>query len=70
MIEAGKTIGQISRETGVPIWKVRRVADAVASDVRRVGHYRLIDDAAEARIRDRLTETGWIKTPERETVQC
>lgn len=70
MDEIGKTLGQLSRETGVPLWKLRRVTDAVAANVRRVGMYRLIDPDSERKILDTLQRSGWLTALQRESLPC
>lgn len=64
-----KTLGDLSRETGVPLWKTRRVADGIGIDLPRAGQYRLVTPDAEQRIRAELERTGWLR-PVTEAAAC
>lgn len=55
-----KTIGELSREIGVPTWKIRRVVDALDIAIPRAGQYRLVTPDVESRICDELRRTGWL----------
>lgn len=64
-----KTAGDLAREIGVPLWKVRRVADAIGVPIPRVGLYRIITPDAEQRIGDELRRQGWL-SHDREAASC
>jgi hypothetical protein len=48
------TIGQIARELREPEWKIRRIVDAIDSELPRVGQYRMIPQHMLPAIRDAL----------------
>ncbi len=59
---ANKTIGVLSRETGVPMWLVRRTVDGLGVSIPRFGPYRAITPEIERKVIDELRRRG--KLPE------
>jgi hypothetical protein len=52
MANALRTVGEVSRETGIPGWQVRELVDKLRPSVQRAGLYRLIDDDLLEAIKD------------------
>lgn len=48
----------------VPDWKVRRVVDALGTEVHRAGLYRLVPRSMIGDIIKELRRQGWLQTPE------
>jgi hypothetical protein len=54
--EAFLTIGELAQQVKAPIWKVRRVVDALRRDLPRAGLYRLVPLDMLPQIVERLNE--------------
>ncbi len=53
-----KTIGELSKETGLPEWLLRRTADSLGVAIPRIGPYRAIPSEIEHRLLGELRRRG------------
>ena len=61
MLSGYLTVGELAMELEVPVWKIRRVVDAIGNGIPRVGQYRVIPRQLVEKVRGELERTGWLK---------
>ena len=56
------TIPELARHLDVPVWKTRRVVDALDIPVQRIGLYRVVTAELVPTIREELERQNWLPT--------
>jgi DNA-binding transcriptional MerR regulator len=65
------TLGTISRRTGLPVWKIRRVFErGLLPEPQRVGAYRVIDEADYHKVEAVLRSAGYLPAQKAEVASC
>lgn len=54
------TVGDVARDNGLPLWKVRTAADSLEIEMPRAGLYRLIPRESLPLVIAELRRRGWL----------